>query len=296
MGRMLRIALAVAAFVLGTLPGPARTQSDSGTVRNSICLMLESAAQAHDLPVEFFARLIWQESSFRADAIGPETRSGARAQGIAQFMPYTASERSLLDPFDPIKALPKAAELLRELRDRFGNLGLAAAAYNAGPRRLSDWLAGTGPMPAETRNYVLAITGLSIDDWANGAKHDGSRAKDLDCAQMIASVKRAPDTPASSYLASLEERVSRASRQPWSVQLAAGFSRTRVLSRYAQLTRRYSGILAERDPVIDGGILRSRGTRAFYQVSIGAQTRSEANGVCAKIRAAGGACMVLRNS
>lgn len=258
--------------------------------------MLESAAQAHDLPVEFFARLIWQESSFRADAVGPETRSGARAQGIAQFMPYTASERSLLDPFDPIKALPKAAEFLRELRDRFGNLGLAAAAYNAGPRRLSEWLAGAGHMPAETRSYVLAITGLSIEDWANGAKHDGFNAGPVDCEQMIASVKRAPDTHASSYLASLEERVSRATRQPWSVQLAAGFSRTRVLSKYAQLTRRYAGILSERDPVIDGGILRSRGTRAFYQVSIGAQTRTEADGVCAKVRAAGGACMVLRNS
>lgn len=294
---MRRTALAVAVLGLATWTGLERARAGpDDSAQSSICLMLESAAQAHDLPVEFFARLIWQESSFRADAVGPETRSGARAQGIAQFMPYTASERSLLDPFDPIKALPKAAEFLRELRDRFGNLGLAAAAYNAGPRRLSEWLAGTGHMPAETRSYVLAITGLSIEDWANGTKHDGSSAGPVDCEQMIASVKRAPDTHASSYLASLEERVSRATRQPWSVQLAAGFSRTRVLSKYAQLTRRYAGILSERDPLIDGGILRSRGTRSFYQVSIGAQTRTEANGVCAKIRAAGGACMVLRNS
>ena len=117
----------------------------------------------------FFARVIWQESRFQADAIGPATRSGQRAQGIAQFMPGTANERRLLDPFDPVQALPKSAEFLSELRDRFGNLGLAAAAYNAGPRRVQDWLDGTGAMPAETRNYVLAITGSSIEDWRAGA-------------------------------------------------------------------------------------------------------------------------------
>ena len=59
-------------------------------------------------------------------------------------MPGTANERGLLDPFNPVQALPKSAEFLSELRDQFGNLGLAAAAYNAGPRRVQEWLAGTG--------------------------------------------------------------------------------------------------------------------------------------------------------
>ena len=110
--------------------------------------------------------MIWQESRFQSDAVGPVTRSGQRAQGIAQFMPGTASERRLLDPFDPVQALPKSAEFLSELRDQFGNLGLAAAAYNAGPRRVQEWLAGTGCMPQETRNYVVAITGSTVDEWA----------------------------------------------------------------------------------------------------------------------------------
>ena len=48
-------------------------------------------------------------------------------------MPATAAERNLLDPLNPIEALPKAAEFLKDLRGQFGNLGLAAAAYNAGP-------------------------------------------------------------------------------------------------------------------------------------------------------------------
>src|SRR6201999_2241393 len=138
--------------------------------RESVCLMIEAAARANDLPLEFFARVIWQESRFQSDAIGPMTRSGQRAQGIAQFMPGTANERRLFDPFDPVQALPKSAEFLAELRSQFGNLGLAAAAYNAGPRRVQEWLAGTGSMPSETRNYVYVVTGSSVDDWAKAGK------------------------------------------------------------------------------------------------------------------------------
>src|SRR5215212_2409833 len=143
----------------GSNPDPPAA-ADSQTAQ-SICLIVESAARAHHLPLEFFARVIWQESRFQASAVGPRTRSGDRAQGIAQFMPRTASERGVLDPFDPVQALPKSAEFLRELADQFGNLGLAAAAYNAGPQRVRDWLSGRRTLPSETRNYVLAITGIS---------------------------------------------------------------------------------------------------------------------------------------
>ena len=127
----------------GRAQKPADNTRESDT-REAMCLMIESAARANDLPLEFFARVIWQESRFQSDAVGPVTRNGQRAQGIAQFMPGTASERRLLDPFDPVQALPKSAEFLRELRGQFGNLGLAAAAYNAGPRRVQEWLAGSG--------------------------------------------------------------------------------------------------------------------------------------------------------
>ena len=85
-------------------------------------------------------------------------------------MPDTARERGLLDPFNPIQALPKAAEFLADLRSQFGNIGLAAAAYNAGPRRVREWLAGNGGMPAETLNYVLATTGRRLEDWTATGK------------------------------------------------------------------------------------------------------------------------------
>src|SRR5690606_41926809 len=54
------------------------------------------------------------------------------AQGIAQFMPGTAEERGLADPFEPKSAIGHSASLLTDLRREFGNFGLAAAAYNAG--------------------------------------------------------------------------------------------------------------------------------------------------------------------
>ena len=260
--------------------------------QNSMCLMLESAAQANGLPVEFFTRVIWQESRFRADAIGPVTRSGQRAQGIAQFMPGTAAERNLLNPLDPIQALPKSAEFLRELRVQFGNLGLAAAAYNAGPRRVREWMAGTGPMPAETRAYVQAITGISVEQWATArGDADQKQKSGPACGQLMALLKHAPNP----FVEALEQRVVVGSRQPWSVILTAGMSRTRILGSYAELERRHAALLTGRDAYITQTHLYRRGPVPFYQIRIGVPDRSAAYDVCNRIRQAHGACVVLRN-
>jgi hypothetical protein len=263
--------------------------------RDSICLMIESAARANGLPTDYFARVIWQESRFQPDAIGSRTRNGERAQGIAQFMPGTAAERRLLDPFDPVEALPKSAEFLAELRNQFGNLGLAAAAYNAGPRRLREFMAGTRPLPAETRNYVMAITGMSVDDWAKATQAGGERHAQpavANCHDLVALLKRAPNL----FVEELQERVNLVAASPWGVELSAGFSRERILAAYAALLKRLGEILSGHDPSILTNILRSRGTRPFYQVRVGAETRESANGLCAKIMHAGGACFVLRNT
>ena len=271
---------------------PKPSETDSAT-REAICLMVESAARANDLPLEFFARVIWQESRFQSDAVGPVTRSGQRAQGIAQFMPGTASERRLLDPFDPVQALPKSAEFLSELREQFGNLGLAAAAYNAGPRRVQEWLAGTGPMPQETRNYVAVITGSSVDEWARA----GKGAKPLpnspptSCRELIALLKRAPNP----FVTQLEQHVELAAAKLWGVQLAAGFDRNKALAMYARAIKGLATIIGDRDPSLLSSVMRTRGTHLFYQVRIGADTRPEADDLCNRIRRAGGACFVLRN-
>jgi hypothetical protein len=126
----------------------------------SFCDALKEAAESSDIPVAFFARLLWQESRFRFLEV-----SHVGAQGVAQFMPGTAAEVGLDDPFDPFKALPASARLLQKLRHEFGNLGLAAAAYNAGSGRIQKWLSRQGELPRETRDYVRIITGNAAENW-----------------------------------------------------------------------------------------------------------------------------------
>jgi hypothetical protein len=271
-------------------PRDKKEDAASQDTRESMCLMIEAAARSNDLPLEFFARVIWQESRFQADAVGPRTRSGERAQGIAQFMPGTARERGLLDPFNPVEALPKSAEFLRELRGQFGNLGLAAAAYNAGPQAVRDWLAGKRSLPGETQRYVFAITGSSVDEWAKGGKGEPPRTAP-GCRQLMAMLRRAPNP----FIEQLEVRVKLVAAAPWGVQLSAGFSRDRALASYTRIAKRHGNILAGKDPSLLSMTLRSRGTGTFYQVRVGADTRESANALCASIRRAGGACLVLRN-
>jgi Transglycosylase SLT domain/SPOR domain len=274
-------------------PQKATEGARESDTREAMCLMIESAAKANDLPLEFFARVIWQESRFQSDAIGPMTRRGERAQGIAQFMPGTASERRLLDPFDPVQALPKSAEFLNELRSQFGNLGLAAAAYNAGPRRVQEWLAGTGSMPQETRNYVVAITGNTVEAWAAAGKNGKmpDSAPNTSCRDLMALLKRAPN----SFVSELEQHVKLGAERLWGVQLAAGFNRDKALAMYSRAMTRLRAVIGDQDPSLLGSVFRSRGTRTFYQVRIGADTRPAADDLCNRIRRAGGACLVLRN-
>jgi soluble lytic murein transglycosylase-like protein len=150
----------------------------------TICTMIATAARMHAIPARFLTRLIWQESRFRVTAV-----SHAGAQGIAQFMPATAAERDLEDPFDPNQALWAAAGLLSSLKQRFGNFGLAAAAYNAGPGRVSAWLRKRKRLPAETRNYVEAITGRPASSWATAKKQDlgiaGKSEAETICASTV---------------------------------------------------------------------------------------------------------------
>jgi uncharacterized membrane protein YeaQ/YmgE (transglycosylase-associated protein family) len=130
--------------------------------REEICDALARATRKNDLPAHFFIRLLYQESNFRLAAI-----SSAGALGIAQFMPETATDRGLDNPFDALQAIPASARLLRDLYLKFGNLGLAAAAYNAGPKRIADWRANKGPLPQETQDYVKAITGWPAEAWTD---------------------------------------------------------------------------------------------------------------------------------
>ena len=248
-----------------------------------LCVLIENAAKAQNLPVAFLTRLIWQESSFQTDAVSP-----AGAQGVAQFMPGTAAERGLVNPYDPEQAIPKAAEFLADLKAQFGNLGLAAAAYNAGSTQVVQWLAGAGGLPFETRDYVLAVTGHLVEEWTVGGaaeKLGDAAIPNASCAEEVALVRAT--APAAASLSTLTA--------PWGVQFAGSFSKAAALAAFQRARSRYADLLGAFEPMLIGGRVRSRGFAAFYRVRTPAATRAEGQALCVKILRDGGACVVLRN-
>jgi hypothetical protein len=198
--RLLLLALAL------LLNGSTQAAAAQGSLSvDKICSLIESSAHTNSLPVDFLTRLIWQESRLKPDVIGPITRDGGRAEGIAQFMPATAAEHNLIEPFNPVEALPKSAEFLAQLRNQFGNLGLAAAAYNAGPKRVQDYLAGTRTLPMETLKYVQTITGKPVEAWITPSTQQQNSTN----ASTAAS--EPPNPNCQGLVASLEQQDSRAS-------------------------------------------------------------------------------------
>jgi hypothetical protein len=257
---------------------------------HAVCRLIEDAAAANRLPVGFMTRIIWRESSFRPTAVSP-----AGAEGIAQFMPATASERSLIDPFDPQQAIPKAAHLLAALRAQFGNLGLAAAAYNAGAARVAGWLAGQGALPAETRLYVRLVTARDAETWTGAGStatpETGAAASpspsDRSCLAVTAELRQEDGGGDGSNAAAV------APPAPWGVQLAGNFSKALALAEFDRAERRYAAFIGDPRPMIIGRRLRHLGTRTFFQVRLPAPSRIAADLLCGRIRAFGGACVAL---
>jgi hypothetical protein len=268
-------------------PNRAETPTAKPLTTDDICRTLERAAAENALPAGFFARVIWQESRFDASAV---SRKGA--EGIAQFMPRTADWRGLIDPFDSIAALKASASYLRDLRNRFGNLGLAAAAYNAGPQRVQDWLVGRGSLPKETLSYIQIVTGHSALEWSGGSPQSNLALPEaVPCSQMARSVDPALKSQNDQRA---DQASSSSSPKPgWGVQLVGGPSQTTALVTFQQLQRTYKSLLEMRQPFV----IQSRvGTSAFwYRVRVATDSRTDAERLCSGLRAAGGSCLVQRN-
>ena len=250
----------------------------------NICNTLEEAAAENELPVEFFARVIWQESRFNARAV---SRKGA--EGIAQFMPQTADYRGLLDPFDPLEALRHSASYLRDLKTKFGNLGLAAAGYNAGPGRVSEWLNGKRALPSETRNYVAIITGWTADEWASPSPPQTAETtipEGVPCTRL-ANLILAPKAEAQ-RIASYVPR--------WGAQLTANWSESLAWATYRALQKKFAALIGDREPVVLHGRLPGMGAATRTIIRIADDNRAPLDTLCWKLIAAGGACVVLRNN
>ncbi len=268
-----------------TKPGVAE-QAAHAPSADDICHAVEQSAGEYGLPVEFFARVIWQESRFNARAVSPKG-----AEGIAQFMPATADFRGLADPFDPVAALHKAADYLAALRKQFGNLGLAAAGYNAGPGRVGAWLAGQGGLPSETRNYVAVTTGRSADEWASS-----SPPKDAETALPHG----LPCTTLANLIVAKPRQEEPGPPLPpplprWGMQLAANWSESIAWASYRRVEKQYASVLGGHEAALVKTRAYGGGSAIHYAIRISGDDFSALQKLCNKLIMAGGACVVLPN-
>jgi hypothetical protein len=160
--------LRVGTFVMFTMPFVcsgvhAKTaETDAIAVSNPYASFILDASQRFAMPVS------WLRAVMRVESGGnPKAVSSKGAMGLMQLMPDTWSALRVQyhlgsDPFDPHDNIIGGAAYLREMFDRFGASGFLAA-YNAGPKRFQDYLAGLRPLQDETKRYVLRLTRLLPD-------------------------------------------------------------------------------------------------------------------------------------
>jgi Transglycosylase SLT domain/SPOR domain len=262
--------------------------ASAASTASDLCNRLEQAAAENGLPFDFFVRLIWQESRFDGQAVSPKG-----AQGIAQFMPKTAESRGLGNPFDVGPALKASASYLQDLRVRFGNLGLAAAAYNAGPQRLQDWLSARVELPTETRHYVKIVTGHSADEWIGGTTRANLELPEpLPCTDVTkiglrTAMKSNSGTEKVLASGSLQAKLG------WGIQLIGSPSQASALASFQQMQKAYKKLLMTRHPLVIQSKVGTNGS--WYRVRVATDSRDEAEKLCSDLRAAGGSCLVQRN-
>jgi hypothetical protein len=277
--------LACAVTLAACAPAGAEPSSALGpppVTIDRVCDLIEIHAERNNLPKDFFARLIWKESRFDPNAVSP-----AGAEGIAQFMPGTAALRGLDDSFDIEKAIPASARYLGELKSGFGNLGLAAAAYNAGENRVSRWLNSGGFLPIETEDYVLDIMGEYADSFTNVTYAGTIRPLDPKSSFRDA-CRRLP------VIQSAVTAMATVNVKPWGVQVAGNFRRAAAIKQWQRLKGRFSALLADYEPVVSR-VRTPIGRRGIYAVRIGVDNRANADIICQQLRGAGGSCVVVRN-
>ncbi|MCW5705793.1 MULTISPECIES: lytic transglycosylase domain-containing protein [Alphaproteobacteria] len=119
---------------------------------------IAEAAQRFGIPEAWIRAVMRVESAGDVRAI-----SSAGAMGLMQIMPATWAELRVRhrlggNPYDPRDNILAGAAYLREMHDRYGSPGFLAA-YNAGPGRYEEYLAGR-PLPAETRAYVATLASI----------------------------------------------------------------------------------------------------------------------------------------
>ena len=264
----------------GTLDG--RSCISAATYVADVCSTIERAAGENELDPNFLARLLWKESLFEPSAISP-----AGALGIAQFMPDTARIRRLDDPLNPAKAIHASADYLRFLINGFGNIGLAAVAYNGGERRARNFVGGGQVLPYETQDYVEAITGHNAWKWRDEPPAQIDLRLDKAAAFAEACVTLAANR-------ALKEFAPADRAWPWGVILASHPKQSGAQQQVNRLNRQLRPILGGKRVGYVRKTLSGTGRRV-YTAQVGYASRGEANAFCNQFRAVGGRCIVLKN-
>ncbi len=127
--------------------------------------LIRDAAAYYSLPAAFIKAVIAAESAFEPTAVSP-----AGAQGLMQLLPKTAASMQVRDVFDPEDNIFGGTRYLRLMANHFnGDVRLAAAAYNAGPKAVEK-AKGIPPFE-ETRVYVQRVLTLYqhyLQHWSDG--------------------------------------------------------------------------------------------------------------------------------
>ncbi len=149
---------ALAAVALYFMTRPKWTPPDTATPYLSDII---EAEYKNGMPSYLLARLLYQESRYRADIISGDTKSSAGAVGIAQIVPRWHPN---VDPLNASASIAYAGQYLTSLKNRFGDWKTALAAYNWGQGNVNNAMKEHGykwleHAPTETQNYVSQIWG-----------------------------------------------------------------------------------------------------------------------------------------
>ncbi|KAA2211659.1 lytic transglycosylase domain-containing protein [Teichococcus oryzae] len=159
---------ATAAAQAAAYPQPS-TYDPPGSASDPWGPYIKEASRRFDVPERWIREVMRQESAGKVNA-----RSPVGAMGLMQVMPGTYAElrdRYGLgsDPYHPWNSIMAGTAYVRQMYELYGSPAFLAA-YNAGPRRLEEYLWSGRGLPAETRNYVARIGPRIV------GTHPGSRA------------------------------------------------------------------------------------------------------------------------
>lgn len=167
----LAFARASTAYTPGCYPGGYRPtgflSAEAEYRRAGYYGMMSAIACQYGIPVSLFDAMIIRESRYNDRAVSPKD-----AFGLTQLMAGTAAGLGV-NRYDSEQNLHGGARYLRQQLDRFGQVHLALAAYNAGPGRVRG---GLVPRIAETQAYVddILLNWRRLSGFARQASVSGS--------------------------------------------------------------------------------------------------------------------------